>query len=79
MGREPSISLKKNGHPGRHFFDGPLRSNPRAGVMAAAQEADLAALDQIGDGCGSLTGIAAATGNGENEIAEGKLGPVDFA
>ena len=47
--------------------------------MAAAQEAYLSAIKEIGDDDGSLAGIAAATGNGGNEVAEGKLGPVDFA
>jgi hypothetical protein len=47
--------------------------------MAAAQEADLSAIKEIGDDGRSLAGIAAATGDGGNEVAEGKLGPVDFA
>jgi len=47
--------------------------------MAAAQEAYLSAIEEIGDGGGSLAGIATATRDGENEVAKGKLGPVDFA
>ena len=47
--------------------------------MAAAQEAYPSAIKKIGDDDGSLAGIAAATGDGGNEVAEGKLGPVDFA
>jgi hypothetical protein len=46
--------------------------------MPAAQQANLSAFEQVGDGCGSLAGIAAATGDGENEVAEGKLGTMDF-
>ncbi len=44
-----------------------------------AQEPDLAGLEEIGDGCGGLAGIAAATGNGEDQVAERKLGTVGFA
>jgi len=47
--------------------------------MAAAQEPYLPAIEEIGDGGGRLAGIAAATGDGENEVAERKLGPMDFA
>ena len=47
--------------------------------MAAAQEAYLSAIEEIGNSGGSLAGIATATGHGENEVAEGKLSPVDFA
>jgi hypothetical protein len=47
--------------------------------VTAAQEAYLSAIEEIGDGGGSLAGIATATGDGENEVAEGKFGPVDFA
>ena len=47
--------------------------------MAAAQEAYLSAIKEIGDDDGSFAGIAAATGDGGNEVAEGKLGPVDYA
>jgi hypothetical protein len=47
--------------------------------MAAAQDAYPSAIKEIGDDGSSLAGIAAATGDGGNEVAEGKLGPVDFA
>ena len=50
-----------------------------ADLVAAAQEAYLSAIEEIGDGGGSFAGIATATGDGENEVAEGKLGPLDFA
>jgi len=44
-----------------------------AGLVGAAEETDAAGLDEIGNGGGGLGGIAAATGDGEDEIAEGKL------
>ena len=47
--------------------------------MPAAQKPDLAGLEEIGDSGGSLTGIAAATRYGEDQVAEGKLGSVGFA
>jgi hypothetical protein len=47
--------------------------------MAAAHEAHLSAIKEIRDDDSSLAKIATATGDGENKIAEGKLGPVDFA
>jgi hypothetical protein len=46
--------------------------------VSAAEKAHLAALEEIGDGGGSFAGIAAAARDGENKIAERKLGPVDF-
>ena len=51
----------------------------RTAYVAAAQKADLAALEQIGHRSGGFSGIAAATGDREDQIAEGKLGPMDFA
>jgi hypothetical protein len=48
-------------------------------VLTAAQKADLAAFEQVGDGCGGFVGIAAATGDREDQVAEGKRGPVSFA
>jgi hypothetical protein len=63
---------------GRWSADGRL-ATASADLMAAAQEAYLSAIKEIGDDDGSLAGIAAATGDGGNEVAEGKLGPVDFA
>jgi hypothetical protein len=50
-----------------------------ADLLAAAQKAHLAAFEQIGDRGGGFTGIAAATGDGEDEIAERKLGTMNFA
>jgi hypothetical protein len=50
-----------------------LQSAAGADLVGAAEKADLAALEEIGDGGGSFAGIAAATGDGEDEIAEGKL------
>jgi len=63
---------------GRWSADGRLAS-AGADIMAAAQEAYLSAIKEIRDDDGSLARIATATGDGENEIAKGKLGPVDFA
>ncbi|MGA3171571.1 MAG: hypothetical protein ABSE62_11230 [Chthoniobacteraceae bacterium] len=51
----------------------------RADLLGAAQKADLSALEQIGDGSGGFTGIAAATGDGEDQVSQGKVGPVGFA
>jgi len=50
-----------------------------ANFVTTAEKADLAALKEIGYRGGGFTGIAAATGNGEDEIAERELRPVDFA
>jgi hypothetical protein len=47
--------------------------------LAAAQETHLPALKEIGDGGCGFTGVTAATGNGENKVAEGKLGTLGFA
>ena len=63
---------------GRRSADGRLAS-AGADLMAAAQEAYLSAIKEIRDDDSSLARIATATGDGENEITEGKLGPVDFA
>jgi len=48
-------------------------------LLTTAQKADPAAFEQIGNGSGSLVGIAAATGYGKDQITERKLGPVGFA
>jgi hypothetical protein len=50
-----------------------------ADLVAAAQKADLAALEEIGNGGGGFTGIAAAARHGQNKVTEGELGPMDFA
>ena len=50
-----------------------------ANLVPTTQKPNLAGFEQIGNSGGSLTGIAAATGYGENQIAEGKLGTVGFA
>jgi hypothetical protein len=47
--------------------------------VPTAQKPNLASLEQIGNSGRGFTGIAAATGDGENQIAEGKLGAVCFA
>jgi len=44
-----------------------------ADLVRPAEQAHLAALEEIGDGGGSFAGIAAATGDGEDEIAEREL------
>jgi hypothetical protein len=41
--------------------------------MAAGEQTNLAALKEIGNGCGGFAGIAGATGDGEDQVAEGKL------
>jgi hypothetical protein len=43
-----------------------------------AEKPYLAALEEIGNGGGSLVGIAAATGYREDQITEGQLGPMHF-
>jgi len=47
--------------------------------MSAAQQAHLPAFQQISHGCGGFAGIAAATGDRKDEVAERKPGPVNFA
>jgi len=47
-------------------------------MLAAVQETHPSALDQIGNGGGGFPGVAAATGNGQDEVPKGKLGPMDF-
>jgi hypothetical protein len=44
-----------------------------ANLLAAAQQADLTALQEIGNGGCGFAGIAGAAGDGEDEIAERKL------
>lgn len=55
------------------------KSDPAAAdLLGLAKQADLAALEEIGNGRRGLAGIAAATGNGEDQIAERELVVMNF-
>ena len=48
-------------------------------MLPTGQQTHLAALEEIGNGGCGFAGIAAAARYGEDEIAEGQAGPMNFA